>query len=755
MNMNLFKRYRVANNPPTRKWPSFLLTFPLLALLGLMLLAPAAWAASAGYSLFYVPADETNMAVVFEESAAGTVNNASGLTKPLRSIIGMTSWAANTRIYIDHWEDGYGMDLNNPEATADEVCPVQPLGGQINLTSLNVPSVVSQRGNYTNNPEQPSFSCATATISCVTPNTANGCYYDGKDKIYAVGGAVTLTRASLPESVTGSGVGTFAPANVQAVSWEVYPVRPQLTTYILPFGENLGTGFEIVHALVQATENNTAVQIDFNNDGVFDAIDANRDGDCNDTGDGLVVTLNEGDVLLVNRNSDGNSGTGCTVANGGLNTGATIQGSTTLQVQYTVGDPNVDWEIRNYSAFPRGLWDDEYYAPVDGSTSGGGTDIYLHNPHNTPLTVNYQTRFGAGTLTIPANSTISYFTATGGQVPQDTSVYFKSADGRVFWGVSAIDRNGRDFDWSYSLVPAYLFENEYFIGWAPANSSLPPTGGDVNAGGIFLAPARDNTQVFVDYNADGIADSTYSLNRLQTIYLCDRNNDTVCNTSGNNNTENDADMSGAHIWATGPFIAAYGQNPDATDLGSGFDLGYTTLPGADWIELVIDVNKTTAPAIVGTGTGQVTKYSIVVNTDEFTADNITVVDTLATGWGYCTGINTPVAGCQPPVITFPNGSTSANAPSISGQNLTWGSGQFTGGQLNMAPNQELKIEYYAYTTATHTAGTTTTSPVTASGTRTVGSPSTTQTFTAEDRVFNYYTTSNLSITKTPDRKSVV
>ena len=46
---------------------------------------------------------------------------------------------------------------------------------------------------------------------------------------------------------------------VTCVAWEVYPVSPLLTTYIMPFGENLAPAlndFERVYALVQATEDN-------------------------------------------------------------------------------------------------------------------------------------------------------------------------------------------------------------------------------------------------------------------------------------------------------------------------------------------------------------------------------------------------------------------------------------------------------------------------------------------------------------------
>ena len=95
-------------------------------------------------------------------------------------------------------------------------------------------------------------------------------YYDGRDRIYVAGGAATVSRASWTES---AGV-------LLAVAWEVYPVRPQLTTYILAFGENLASDpsynlqdFERVFALIQATADDTVVTVDFDNNGTPDRLD--------------------------------------------------------------------------------------------------------------------------------------------------------------------------------------------------------------------------------------------------------------------------------------------------------------------------------------------------------------------------------------------------------------------------------------------------------------------------------------------------
>ena len=75
-------------------------------------------------------------------------------------------------------------------------------------------------------------------------------------------------------------VGTQALGNVFTIAWDVYPVKPQMTTYILPFGEDLAAAprnyrsFDRVDALLEATQDNTVVQLDFNQDGTWSNLSA-------------------------------------------------------------------------------------------------------------------------------------------------------------------------------------------------------------------------------------------------------------------------------------------------------------------------------------------------------------------------------------------------------------------------------------------------------------------------------------------------
>ena len=539
-------------------------------------------APTSGYSEYYIPGDEDSMMFILD-----TIGANDQTTAGMHSEIVVTAWSANTTIYYDHWEDGYDFDPDDP-LTADETYPLAIKGDTHTFTGNNIPL-----------PRNAVADCGTST-----------CYYDGRDYIYIAGGFTTVSRASWTEMA-----GTLL-----AVAWELYPVRPQLIKYILPIGEDLAGNplpnlqdFERVFALVQSTEDNTIVTVDFDGDGTPDNIDIDGDSVC----DGVTsVTLNRGDVLRLGSDAD------CISS---LHTGTVIQGTETLQVQYIIGDEGSNYEIRGFSAFPRGFWDDEYYAPVDSANATDDpTDIYIHNPHTTDLTIQYQSGTISGSFTIPPRNpsngdygTVSFQAMTGSYAPQSSALYLKGSD--EFWGISTIDITANAHDWGYSLVPASFLKQEHLLGWAPGSFPVG-TGDDADNSGIFITPATDNTRIFIDQDNDGTADQTYDVDRLESLYIFD---------------STDGDMSNAAIWATGPFTSAYGQNPDtATPYAPAIDVGYTIIPGVDFIDLVLTVDKTADPVVVPTAAGQQSTFTLVIGSHEYGVDDVNVTDFLPAGWQY-------------------------------------------------------------------------------------------------------------------------
>jgi hypothetical protein len=312
-------------------------------------------------------------------------------------------------------------------------------------------------------------------------------------------------------------------------------------------------------------------------------------------------------------------------------------------------------EIRGYSAVPDILWNREYYNPVGGfapriisGLPAGNTDLYLYNPHPFTITISYEDSVGTGSFDVSAESCLSYSDGAGRTVPQDSGVRLQSTS--TFWGIGSADTESLNFDWGYSLVPAYALTDDYYLGWAPGSSDPAPA---VNGSPVFVTPVQDNTTVYVDYSpTNGTVDATFVLNRLDSQKIFDPDNENT----------------GMHIWATGPIAVAWGQDPDTALRGRPYlDLGYTTLPlRGEWRDPVLGVIKWVDPNVVPAGPGNVTTVTLTIPTYAFIMSDVIVTDTLSVGWGYVPDST---------IITWPDGtvisSTQAN-PAISGQVLTWG-----------------------------------------------------------------------------------
>ncbi len=680
-----------------------------------LFLGRSGWADTpAGVSEFLVPFDEDVFAYVTSRVTNATI----GATSTSRATVDVTAWSSSVRLYYDHWENGYTLDPVTLTG-ADEVYDLT-VGQTLSFLSLTVPrprtgadgnTYVGAAGNCT----------AQAPPGTPVSRTTPDYCYDGRDRFVTVGGGTTVTRG-----------GWLAATGIHAaVGEEVYPLAPQLIKYILPFGEDATRiDYERVVVVIQATEDDTTIQIDFNADGTFDSFNT-EDGYRTtrvDPTNATSLTLQRGQTYVLDRDSDGIGGT--------LNRGVVILGSKTLQVEYFYGDYGSTYNTRAVAAYPRGFWGNEYYAPVDGAP-GFNTDVTLYNPEATTITIDWQTTASSGTFTMAPNETAFFGAKTGGFVPDGSALHLSGSG--AFWGISDISTNDSSYDWSYSLVPSYLLQTDQFVSFAPGNAS--GSGTSPRSSGIFVTPVQDRTTFFVDVNADGVPDTTlqvdrgatavtptgtgYQANRLESLYI----------------TDNDGDMTGAHIWATGPFAMAYGENPQTGGASDGVDLGYTVLPApADWMALALTVDKATDPTVVSTVAGATTvTYTVNVDSHLFNLTTIDVVDTLPANWAFVNDSAT---------ITFPNLTQLTGAaanPTVALPNLTWPTALLG----SMQPNQRITITFKARTTAAFASGALTQNNVRATGSRSVGSV--TQNFRASSYVFNTYLDSavnNMTVVKT-------
>ena len=142
-------------------WPVVVL---VTALLPALPQATAYAQASAGYSEYYLPGATQQVWDIFSN-----LDNDPDLVEAqgMHVVIATTASLDGTTIYYDHWEDGYDFDPANPGATADEIY-ILDTGDVQEFESSNVP--VSLRGSAT--------------------------FYDGRDRLFAAGGLVTVTLAT-------------------------------------------------------------------------------------------------------------------------------------------------------------------------------------------------------------------------------------------------------------------------------------------------------------------------------------------------------------------------------------------------------------------------------------------------------------------------------------------------------------------------------------------------------------------------------
>ena len=565
-------------------------------------------------------------------------------------VIAATASLDGTTIYYDHWEDGYDFDPDNPGPTADETYTIDT-GDVQEFESSNIP--VDPRG--------------TAT------------FYDGRDRMFVAGGLVTVTLATWPESI----------GTVFSLAWEVYPTKPFLTNYTIPVGQDLAGAptsyldFTRVYVVVQSTTDGNNVQID----------------DPGTVGVDVNVTLNRGETTQLYS----------------INTGTTVAAADPVQVQIMAGRARAGGssEVNGFAMVPDSLWDNEYYGPVGGSVEAGAdVDLYLHNPNSSTITINFEDSAGSGSFTVPADSTRSYSGGTGRFVPLNSGVHLSSSS--VFWGIGSGDTESPNYDWGFSLIPAFALQDHYYLGWAPGTSQAVPTS---NGSPAYVTPVQDDTTVFADFSpTDGTADVSFTLNRLQVQKIFDPDNENT----------------GMHIWATGDIAVAWGEDPDAAATGNPYlDVGYSTLPlPADWLDVVLDIQKSADPTSLPQAPGQTATFTLTVNSFDFPVNDVDVLDTLPPAWVYVAGSTT---------ITLPDSSTITGAaadPGVSGQDLTWDLNQ------DMAITETLTVEFDAQTTAGVSAGLNQNDGQ-ASGTRLGGA----QVFAPLDSAFVYLSPTGLTIDK--------
>ena len=602
----------------------------LLQVLALVPPQPVKAAVVAGFSEYFIPGFSDDLMEILDDIE---VNQAVGtqLTNLVTISVG-----GDVTLYYDHWENGLGS-----ATSADETYTASK-GDVLTFKSTSIPYPRDGGGTAAVD------DCTGSTYpSGGTGGSTDNCY-DGRDRIYVAGGAVSVAQAFWPTVLNTN----FANA------WEVYPVKPYQTLYTIPVGEDLlGSGsfadFREVFVMVQATTDDTGIEID----------------DPGAAGVEVDTTRDKGETVRLDH----------------IDAGTLITATAPVQVQFLIGEDQViqaQNNSRSYTAVPSSLWSTEYYSPVPGASGGYDTDLFIYNPTGSALTINYEDRLGSGSFSVAANATESYQQNVGRYVPTDSAVHIEAADGTTkFWAIGGVDAGSPTYNWGFTLLPPDSLTDEYFISWAPGGWNQGGGGSpqDSSYSPIYVTPIQDNTTIFVDYSpSDGTVDDTYVLDRIEMQKIYD---------------DSDADNTGMHIWATGPIAVTWGEDPDTAAAASpGLDAGYTILPlNKTWVDVVLDLEKTADPSIIADAAGQTSVFTLVVSTGAYTVTDVVITDTLPANWSYVSGSTT---------ITLPDDSaiTGASAdPDTSGQDLIWD--ELPTDPLDMLPYETLTIEFTAITTA--------------------------------------------------------
>ncbi len=536
---------------------------------------------------FFIPYDTDFLNDAYDAASNEEIASAIGCSEVLgndiqnesiTTTISIAVLRPGTRVYYDHWEDGFEANLTEPTQATTQVW-----GDSVSANGTLAPTIPP------NTSGTDSLDAGTVIVlqsSVLVPRSSSEFFFDGGDKITTEGGSVAVTLAAWPNCAD----------SLFAGAWELYPTSRWGQEYTIPVGENLAAsrnGFRTVGLNVQAAQDNTTIEFDLDGNGVF--------------GDVPNVTLNEG------QNHTFTSG---------VVSGAQVRSTSSLnkiQVHLLTGDsdqiPNA-YEARAYTILPQDQWTNDY---LSARSSDG--DYWLYNPNSSDLAVTVSTSIAPPiVITIPANSTLQF--ATGPTPSPATGVRFTSSGG-IFYGVAALDESFRQ-DWGFALQPIESLTSQALVGWGPVNNLNPPNNTPPPATGqespVYVT-VETTTTLYIDFN-NGSSVITRTILPLTEVPITD----TL-----------DFDMTGTNLYTLDGtrFIAVWGQDQDANATNPSIDVGTNIVPIRSLaiqktLEIVDDADGTNTPTW-----GDTIRFTLVsFNNSNLPLDPTVISDTLSLTLSY-------------------------------------------------------------------------------------------------------------------------
>ncbi len=471
---------------------------------------------------YYIPypEDQSYIALRASSSAAMPSNN-------IRTVISIKVPYPGMRVTWDEWEDGYEANSLNPIQASTKIW------GDGNPFNGIAPG-------YSNDIIPAGGSIILDNTMPANPRNSANIYYDGKDKVSS-SGQLALTQVS----------GEPLVMSVQAIKTNITSTFDFGQSFTIPLGQNFNSqDFRYTALFIRASENNTTINIDKDNNGVFET----------------TTTLNEGGSYLIN---------------GGVMTGATVASDKPIGVELSAGGVD-NWSVRNAPIFPATWYSHTYYTPVPTSDISGNNPkdssvVMLYNSLNRPLDINWY--FGAaptsGVITVPAKSAVRFplrYSATA-------TYKFVNPTGESFTAIEIVDsytpggggNTGDEYDWAFNLISEPRLTDFATVAWAPGSID-----GSRNDNPIWVTPTV-NTILYVKYDGD--------ISNGPNTSPCGLKYDVAITLNALNYTKikdaSDLDQSGTAIYTcNGAKIAAvYGEDPTtAVEANPSWDVGATIQP---------------------------------------------------------------------------------------------------------------------------------------------------------------------------------
>jgi uncharacterized repeat protein (TIGR01451 family) len=273
--------------------------------------------------------------------------------------------------------------------------------------------------------------------------------------------------------------------------------------------------------------------------------------------------------------------------NGGIFVGARVMSDNPVQVDMLTGDVGSSYESRDSALLPTNLWSASSYTPVSTpataqSVAGTATTVWLYNPGAGPLTVQYTTRNGGGSLVttpliVPGGPAGGYLPQT---IPDGFGAHFAAASPfYAFSTTNATDANtggNQAWDWSFTLAPESSLTPQVLIGLGIGRDPTSPTNPNENGNPVWVTPIGNGdtpVTVYVDYDSNPLTgpltdpngnkyDVALSLRELDRAKIFD---------------PNDRNQTGMLVYTLAAGVklaAAWGQDPTTASASApGLDVG--------------------------------------------------------------------------------------------------------------------------------------------------------------------------------------